>query len=249
MTSSAARRLQYYLKGYLPSAVYGFLAQEYRARHFARQTSSWRSEQITIALQTGEPHLPSQEIEFFYAALKGCTTYLEYGSGGSTLTALRVVPNVISVENDRAFFRAVTHKGKSLAKGLYLPVFVHTGRTGDWGLPAVRRPTALRLWRWRRYAIKPWALIKRHKLLPDFVLVDGRFRVACALECLLRLPKNSHCRIMLDDFEQYDGAYLPVLEFAEGVERHGRAVIFRRPANLDEAHCREVLAYHYADCR
>jgi hypothetical protein len=211
--------------------------------------SAWRTEQITIALETSEPHLTPLELECFYAQLIGCKTYLEYGSGGSTLAALRVVPNVVSVENDRAFYRAVSSKARSLSKGQYFPIFVNTGRTSAWALPAVQRPTALRLYLWRRYAIAPWTVMTRNRLLPELIFVDGRFRVACALESMLRLPKSSDSRFMLDDFEQYDGAYFPIFEFAEDIQRHGRAVVFRRAANLDETRCRAVLSRHYADFR
>ena len=165
------------------------------------------------------------------------------------MAAVSTAPVVVSVENDRAFYRAVVSKARSLAKSQYFPIFVNTGRTGAWGEPVLQRRSALRKWVWRRYPIAPWTVINRNRLSPDLILIDGRFRVACTLESLLRLPSNSACRIFFDDFEQYDGAYYAILEFVEEIGRHGRAVTFRRAFNFDPARCRQVLAEYYEDFR
>jgi hypothetical protein len=241
--------LKHYLQHWLPSSSYRVFAQKHRAWQRRKEMSAWRTAQIAIALESGEPNLPSPERECFYAELKGCRTYLEYGSGGSTLAAVRTVPCVVSVENDRAFHGAVTRKARSLSAGKYFPIFVNTGRTSEWGEPIVQRRTAFRRWLWRRYAIAPWIAIERNGLSPDLILIDGRFRVACALESLLRLPSGSSCRILLDDFEQYDGAYFPIFDFTEKIERHGRAVILRRVPNFDQARCRAVIKKYYEDFR
>jgi hypothetical protein len=235
-----------YLKNCLPPSVYDFLVLNRRAWQSAR---AWRTQQIAIALESEAPHLPAPERECLYSELKDCETYLEYGSGGSTLAALTMVPIVVSVENDRAFYQAVVNKARLIATGQYFPIFVNTGRTSAWGEPVVQRRTALRKWLWRRYPIAPWIVIDRNRLSPDLILVDGRFRVACTLESLLRLPPKSSCRFFFDDFEQYDGAYFAIREFVEDIGRHGRAVIFRRAADFDPVRCRRVLDRYYADFR
>jgi hypothetical protein len=246
---SLPHQAKYYLQRYLPTSTYDFIVRKRRGWQSARQRAAWKAQQIAIVLQCGSPHLSSPERECFYAELESCETYLEYGSGGSTLLALTMVPVVISVENDRAFYRAVVNKGRLLAKGQYLPVFVNIGRTSLWGEPVLQRQTALRKWLWRRYAIAPWRVINRKRLCPDLIFIDGRFRVACALESLLRLPPESACRIFFDDFEQYNGAYYHILEFVEDVGRCGRAIIFRRAANFDQVRCKQVLSEYYEDYR
>ena len=249
MASDASVKVKLYVKRHLPPATYDYFVAKRRAWHAAKQSSKWRHEQIAIALGSREPHLPPLERECFYAELQSCKTYLEYGSGGSTLAALKMVPKVISVENDRAFYRAITREARLSITGEYFPLFVNTGRTGEWGFPVTERLTALRIQLWRRYAVAPWLVIERNGLLPELIFIDGRFRVACALESLLRLPPVSDCRIMLDDFAQFDGAYSPIFEFAEGIETHGRAVKFKRARNLDQARCRTLLAQYYSDFR
>jgi hypothetical protein len=249
MTPSASHMVKRYLRRHLPSATYDFLARTRQAWQMAAQISAWRTEQIATFLQYGEPQLEAPDLEYFHVALRGCKTYLEYGSGGSTLAALRMVPNVVSVENDRGFYRAVTSKARSLPSGQYFPIFVYTGPTSAWGFPKVWLPTALRTSLGRRYARAPWISIDRNKLSPDIILLDGRFRVACALESLLRLPDGSNCRLFLHDFEKHHGAYFPIFEFAEQIQQFGEGVIFRRAANFDQARCRAVLARYYGDFR
>lgn len=193
--------------------------------------------------------MPPEEKAAFLAYLDKSQIYLEYGSGGSTLAALKRAAVVISVENDRAFFQALKRGAKHCApqrkSSLFHQLFVDTGKTEIWGLP-VQEKTAHR---WNRYPQTPWWLIERSQLFPDLILIDGRFRVACALESLLRLPQGSRCLLFLDDFGQYEGAYQPVLDFADDVQIHGRAISFRRPLNLDTDQCRRALDQYYRDYR
>ena len=122
-----------------------------RAWQTTRQRSAWRAQQITGVLQSEAPDFPFLERECFSATLANCKTYIEYGSGGSTLAAVRKVPIVLSVENDRAFYRAVAHKARLLAMGQYFPIFVNTGWTKEWGVPVFQGQNALRSRLWRRY--------------------------------------------------------------------------------------------------
>lgn len=96
-------RIKRHLKRNLPFWTYNFLAKRSGAWLRARQISSWRAEQIAITQEAEAPQMASSERESFLSELKQCETYLEYGSGGSTLVALKMVPNVVSVENDREF--------------------------------------------------------------------------------------------------------------------------------------------------
>ena len=59
--------------------------------------------------------MDSKTIEFLTAELGNCYTFLEYGSGGSTLLAVMSnVPHVISVESDERWIRKVKRKVRSL---------------------------------------------------------------------------------------------------------------------------------------
>jgi hypothetical protein len=92
-------------------------------------------------------------------------------------------------------------------------------------------------------------MLERVGGVPDFICVDGRFRVASVLESFMRLSDDAECQFMLDDFRGRGGMYGPVLQFAENIMVHDRAITFRRQSSFDREKCRSVLEKYYADPR
>jgi hypothetical protein len=179
---------------------------------------------------------------FFHPRLAAAKSYLEFGSGGSTMLAGRIGLPTITVENDRWFAKAVARRLPPSADIRLL--VVNTGIISEWGRPtfATKRPWRLR--RWRRYLDLPFELIEREKSpFPDLVLIDGRWRRACALKTAFEASRvGARVTICFDD-------YAP-RPFYHGVEEllgrpvvHGRMAIFEidggsiviPPAALDEA--------------
>jgi hypothetical protein len=101
------------------------------------------------------------------------------------------------------------------------------GATGAWGFPT--DPTTCQ--RWPLYATRPWDRLARRQWVPDLILVDGRFRVACFLASLLQARPGAV--ILFDDYagrrKQYGAAerHLPITRMA------GRAAVFEVPAEVD----------------
>ena len=146
-------------------------------------------------------------------------SYLEYGSGSSTIAAAEARIPTVSVEGDRFFARAVR---RAIPAGA--PVRFATpdiGFTVELSRPLFKTPTARRMRRWARYVQAPYALIER---FPDFILVDGRFRAACALEAARRARDGGHVvTIMFDDYVNRPRYH--------GVEQHlGTPIIVGRAA-------------------
>ena len=81
----------------------------------------------------------------------------------------------------------------------------------------------------------------------DFVLVDGRFRVACALQLLLRAREKTP-RILVHDFAQRE-YYAVLLEFFDVVEQAETAVILDRKAPVPLAEVALCLQRHQFDNR
>src|SRR5262245_24851185 len=106
-----------------------------------------------------------------------------------------------------------------------------------------------RVHRWREYPSAPWRMLERLGDMPDFVFVDGRFRVASVLESFMRLSDGAECQFMLDDFRGRGGTYGPVVQFAENITVHDRAIAFRRQSSFDRERCRSMLEKYYADPR
>ena len=164
------------------------------------------------------PHLDEESAAWLEAQLKRTTLFLEFGSGGSTVLANRLGVPSISVESDRFFARAVW-------RGLERPEIARIqvpemGITAEWGMPLFFRRK-----KGRRYVSAGFELLGDR--FPDFISVDGRYRVACALESARRAHlAGANPLLMLDD---YDGRsfYHFVEDHLGAPERVGRAALFK----------------------
>ena len=186
------------------------------------------------------PALDDKGLQFFRSAIKQSRIYLEFGSGGSTIVASTFVTKLVSVETDRVFAEAVRRALPKTDAEIHL-LTPHIGITAEWGYPIFARPSPRRQARWKRLPTAPWNVLASD--VPDLILIDGRMRVACALQSLLHV--TDHTRLLIDD---YVGRKYEVIErFAELVALHGRAAEFRKRKQFNAAECREVLEMSYSD--
>ena len=192
------------------------------------------------------PSFDAEGLAAFKKGLAGARVYLEYGAGGSTVLASRSVQKLFCVESDAWFLRAVERKLRttgSVSENHFL--HANIGLTEFWGKPAFTNYSAGRLRRWTRYPQLPWKALQAAALVPDMILIDGRFRVACMLECLIQLNDQSTL-IYFDDY--FDRASYAIVErFADMVDRAGRMAIFRKKTSMDLEACNEALREHYGE--
>ncbi len=138
--------------------------------------------------------MPPEETAALQAAYQAAEVILEYGSGGSTLLAADLPGRrVFSVESAapwiarmEAWFQAHPPKAE---------VVLHLGsigKTRDWGFPVDNRLVA----RWSAYPVSVWDRVDFQH--PDVVLIDGRFRLACALTVLFRITRP--VTVLIDDY-------------------------------------------------
>lgn len=191
--------------------------------------------------------LPPLERTAFESYVSSAKLLLEYGAGGSTLCALGLGKSVVSVDNDPQVFSAI--RSHPAVSSRFTPILVDIGLSEEYGVPLFKRPTRRRISSWRRYPEAPWDALECRGLVPDLIYVDGRFRVACVLESLLRLPPGNDPNIIMDDYSDRDH-YSAVLPFVSPPQRLGRLAIFKkRPDGFDEALCRRVKEAHLGDWR
>ena len=92
----------------------------------------------------------------------------------------------------------------------------------------------------------PWNLVG-----PDYradaILVDGRFRVACALAVVLRQP-DSEWHMLVDDYEGRIH-YEAIEEFAQLQGRHGRMALFEPKSRVDSQSLQQALQHFISDWR
>lgn len=185
------------------------------------------------------PHVDADTLGELRERMARSRSYLEYGSGGSTVLASTLVKgDIVSVESDRKFARAVRDKTRDASNVTVL--HANIGPTGPWGRPMLNLPT-----RWRTYPELPW---NYQTSVPDLIFVDGRFRVACVLYSLLQLPSNWTGTFILDDYEKRRDGYSAIEEFIASPEAIGRSLSFTI-GRFDRTHCADRLTEHLADWR
>jgi hypothetical protein len=169
------------------------------------------------------------EAACFVARLAGARRYLEFGCGGSTLLAVQSPAQTLhSVDSDGAWIEKCRRRPEiaaAAAAGRLHFRHVDLGRTGRFGYPIGRAAAR----RWPDYCLGVWENFPPDAP-PDLVLVDGRFRLACATQALLRCPPGA--KILFHDFtlrERYRG----ILDFAEAVETVDSLVVLEARAGLD----------------
>jgi hypothetical protein len=215
-----------------------------RTRYYAEVIRFVATKNIFGFRVSDEPWFDSDAAQsLFKDAVSKASTYLEYGSGGSTLFAARYVDTLVTVESDAVFKRAVEREiSRSPHKAAVYFLFANIGITGEWGFPVFANKTPSRIEKWKDYPRAPWRVFSGLGKLPEVILIDGRFRVACALESLLRIDHNT--RILVDDYKGRD--YNIIERFANLLAMHGRMAEFRKKNDFDETDCKQKLAMSYS---
>jgi len=174
------------------------------------------------AIDLEQVQMSAAERDRFAAELGEARCYFELGMGGSTLMAARSgVEQIVSLDSDNTWIEAVrAHPDITprCANGSTSLLYADIGPVADWGRPADR--SAVR--QWSRYISTGWAEWARRQSLPDLVLVDGRFRVACCLSVALvtaHLPSEKLPRILLHDVDEKRAYYRDALECLEQVDQ------------------------------
>lgn len=139
---------------------------------------------------------PEAEAQALRDAYGRANTILEYGSGGSTVMAGEMPgKRVFTVESDKGW--AGMMQGWFDQNPPVSPVQVShadIGPTKEWGHPVDERG-------WKRFAHYPLGIWEESDMgQPDVVLVDGRFRVGCALATAFKTGRE--IELYFDDYKR-----------------------------------------------
>jgi hypothetical protein len=108
---------------------------------------------------------------------------------------------------------------------------------GAWGKPK-NKDKIDNFW---MYMVKPWHIAKANDLVPDTILIDGRFRVASFLFSLV--SAQSGATILFDDY--VNRPYYHVVEqFCELQDKVGRMGAFSVQKNFPVPEICEKIAEH-----
>lgn len=178
--------------------------------------------------------MSDDEKRLFAALLRPVTSYVEFGCGGSTVFALsHMQGTVVSQDSSRQWLDSVAAACREQHLGEPQLVLADIGPTGEWGCPLDESCRE----RWPSYSGGIWDRPGTESA--DLYLVDGRFRVACFLETLLRCRPDA--LILIHDYAPRP-EYHVVREFAREIATAATLCAFvRRPA-FDQNALLNVLA-------
>lgn len=180
-----------------------------------------------------------EERDLYDRYVQPARVYVEYGMGGSTFRAAEMShAQIFSVDSDAQWVAKV--KESTTLKLLKVPperlhlFHVDVGPIGDWGFPVDSTHKHL----FPAYSQHLFTQVDGETV--DVVLIDGRFRVACALVTLLNCHKNLNVRVLIHDFWIRE-RYFTLFRFFKEIESAGSLVVLQIKNNLNLT---EVTEYY-----
>jgi len=190
----------------------------------AKSVSIFLNTTLKRAEQMNTPHMSPAETECLTRYVQKATRVFEWGAGGSTVF-FESFPNIVSiesVESDVTFAQTLSVTRASIR-------LVDIGPTKDWGYPDNTDLQHL----WPSY---PNAFASRTSD-PDLVLIDGRFRNACALAVVL---SGLQPIVLVHDFHR--AAYQSMLNWFSLVELKDSLAVLQVRADVAVDRAKEHFA-------
>ena len=186
------------------------------------------------------PRNVADELKILYS---NKSVILEYGTGGSTILGLESNINnfVMGCETDGQWLaRLSTEIVSRNLSDRFLPVYQDIGKTKEWGFPCFEKEnyTQDRGRQFLNAPLLPWQILKTKDLAPDFVFIDGRFRVASFVATFLNACQP--CTIIFDDYK--DRPYYHVVEELIKPEKFiDRTAFFELQPSMDYEKTRDFM--------
>jgi len=188
--------------------------------------------------------MTKNELDVLKKILSTSKKYLEFGAGTSTEVALSFgnIKTLHSVESSLSFIQSsllandLIHEAID-KKRLNLH-YINIGETVNWGYPKDSSHKAL----WPNYA----KVAASKNIDYDAVLIDGRFRITCALNVLL--SRSNATKIIIHDFwnRNYYHEILNFVDVSISVDTLG---VFTKRTNFDINLVHSLLLKHQFDPR
>ena len=164
-------------------------------------------------LRNLEPMMSVSEKTLLYEGFNRSHTYFEIGSGTSTFQAVKHGLKVISVESDAGWYKKMNSIFPTECDINYILIDFHI--TYNSGYPC-NKTTKEEMYQYT-HQYKP-------EFNADMILIDGRFRVACALNILPYIDNTSD--VYIHDFERE--SYHFVMKYYDWIEQAGSLVRLRK---------------------
>ena len=164
----------------------------------------------------------------FKKYIKNCYVYFEYGVGKSTNYVIEnTKAKIVAVDSDKTWIERIDISKRE--KDIKLN-WIDLGELEDWGRP--------KTYSHRKNFIDYISAVWRFKTIADVILIDGRFRVACFLYCLLKSKEGSI--IIFDDYT--NRSYYHVVEDIIPIfDLCGRQAVFQVPKKFNRGEVNKLL--------
>jgi hypothetical protein len=175
------------------------------------------------------PYLGEYDLKLFYNYLDNSTVYFEYGSGGSTYQSFlrNNLTKIYSVESDFEWhnkLKSIIVDDANKIDFFYNELY---SISNTWGYPGPNCSQSQMI----NYS-NQITLLETDKIQKiDFILIDGRFRVACCLKCFNVI--KDECWIAFDDFLPREEYHI-VLDYYDIIEKtvDNNMVILKKKTNI-----------------
>lgn len=175
-----------------------------------------------------EPFFAPEDKKLFYKYLKNSTHYFEYGSGGSTyqVSSCPNLKKIYSVESDVNWQNKLKQEIPDSSKIHFIFSEMNT-KPNTWGYPGTNATDKQK----KNYSNQLNLLTEYEQKNIDFILIDGRFRVACCLKTFHLIQDN--CFIAFDDFLNRPQYHI-VMDFFDIIEYSidKKMVILKKKKNI-----------------
>lgn len=168
------------------------------------------------------------EIKLFDESINKSKGYLEFGMGGSTIRVLqKSEAKVYSVESSASWMDMLRQYKfiKRMEKDRLSIFHVNIGSTHEWRRPLGDANKEL----FPAYSTQVFDQIDTNHI--DLVLVDGRFRVACALRTVKECAGQDDLRVLFHDFDRQH--YHVVLKYLDNVSQADSLAVLKPKKEID----------------
>lgn len=177
----------------------------------------------------------------FREKLKRSKSYLEFGSGSSTILADHLKISGLAIEGDKFFLKKIS---SLLSENTMKLMWKDIGPVTYFSDPyfnIFNSNKNKRKFLFKKYSDFPKNEFEK-KELPDLVLVDGKFRVACALKTLLEFKRQNHevWTIVIDDYKDRK-QYHVVEQFFKESNLKGEMIFLKGFNDFNEKYLEEVI--------
>ena len=162
-----------------------------------------------------KPLMSENEIKAFLYFMKPKNIYFEFGSGGSTNLASYYKLKTYSVESDIKWHKKLKKHG---IKANYITIDLKATSIGYPG-----KDTNIQDW-------KKYIQAYKREFNADIILIDGRFRVACALDIFSKIRNDTI--ILIHDYE-HRKKYHILENFYIKVKSWDSLALFLKKPNID----------------